>query len=231
MSELSQQVSCYQCPHKCRYIGNLSHSEVEFLNENKREVNYKKGETIVKQHTFVSHVIFVRKGLVKFYIEGTNGKNIIVHFTKANEFIGLSSLQGNNQHNFSAVALKATGVCLIEKSAINLLVDSNPSYARGVIDWYSSNYTMLLNKLVIIGTKQLHGRLAEAILLLSQGELANENIFNHITRREFAELSAMSLESMLRLLNELKNDKIINIDKKQVLINDIELLKRLSRIG
>ena len=81
----------------------------------------------------------------------------------------------------------------------------------------------------ILGTKNLQGRLAEAILYLCDFKMKESDIFTHITRKDLAELSAMSVESMIRLLNEFKHDKLININGKHIEINNMEMMKLLRR--
>ena len=75
------------------------------------------------------------------------------------------------------------------------------------------------------------GRLASSLLYLNSPIFQEEDIYKYITRRDIAELSGMSIESMLKLLQELKADKIIQVKGKQITINDIAMLRRLSKIG
>lgn len=64
-------------------------------------VVYKKGETICKQGSFASHIMFLEEGLVKIYLEG-NPRNLILTITPSNHLIGLPSIyEGNNTFLYS----------------------------------------------------------------------------------------------------------------------------------
>ncbi len=82
-----------------------------------------------------------------------------------------------------------------------------------------------------IATKNMPGRLADAILYIRQEKFLQEDIFEHITRKDIADYSAMSIESMMKYLLEFKNDKLITLKGKHIIINDLEMLNRLSKIS
>ncbi len=55
--------------------------------------NYKKGETIIKEGSHVSNILYILDGLVKIYLEGPK-RNIIIKLLTPGDFIGLTSLSG-----------------------------------------------------------------------------------------------------------------------------------------
>jgi CRP-like cAMP-binding protein len=68
--------------------------------------------------------------------------------------------------------------------------------------------------------------------LYLRSEKFNEiEIYNLISRKELAELSAISLDSTMKIINELKNDKIIEVNGKEIIIKDLEMMVRLAQIG
>ncbi len=231
MKGFNKSTSCINCEHPCIKDCELNDEEIQLLEKNSRGITYRKGETIFKQFAFVSHIIYIKNGLAKLYIEGSSGKNIIVKFLKSGDFIGLPALFTENFYYYTAVSLKPSNVCMIEKNAFNQLVKENNCLAEKILKWYSEDHQFLFSKMAVIGTKQLHGRLAESILYLTSSNFDNSGIFNFITRKDIAELSGMSTESMIRLMNEFKNDKIINVNGKEITINDRSLLERLSQAG
>lgn len=209
----------------------LSEAEFSLLKDNHVEIDYKKNETIIKQGTFIDNIIILREGLIKIVIESDNGKDLIVKMVSPGQFVGLPALGMNPHYPVSAVALKKTKVCLIKADSVNDIARSNSHFAKYLLKWYSQDYQFLYHKMGIIGTKQMQGRLAEVLLYLNDEGFQKENIFSHITRNEIAALAGMSVESTNKILNELKNDKIIQYSGKKLEIKHQELLRRLSRYG
>ena len=52
-----------------------------------------------------------------------------------------------------------------------------------------------------------------------------------LSRKELGELSAISEENAVRLLTEFKNEKIIDVQGKQITILDKKILKQISDFG
>ena len=93
----------------------------------KREITFKKGETIFKQGTFISKIIIIQEGLVKLFMEGTSGKDLIIRFFGSQEYIGMTQPFGNNESRFTVEALNKTRVCMIEINHFKKLLSKNPS--------------------------------------------------------------------------------------------------------
>ncbi len=53
----------------------------------------------------------------------------------------------------------------------------------------------------------------------------------NITRKELAELSGMSTESVIRMLKRFKDDGIIAMDEKNISIIDYDKLYQISQYG
>ncbi len=228
---MSESFNCMECEISSNCFKELIPSELEFINTKKTQITYKKGENICKQGAFASYVLYISKGQVKLYLENINNKYTNIKILKASEFIGLSSVFDKNIYSYSAIALKDTNVCLIEKDGIKKLLNNNPTFATEIIKGYCKNETFLYDRLKSISYKQMHGRLADTLLYLSSDNFIDENIYNGITRKDIADFACISKESTVKLLTEFKNDGIIEIEGKNIEIIDIEKLKSISKLG
>jgi CRP-like cAMP-binding protein len=52
-----------------------------------------------------------------------------------------------------------------------------------------------------------------------------------LNRRELAHFAGTTKESLIRTLTEFKNDRIIELNDREVKINSMEIVKTLSRLG
>ena len=231
MNDYSSSTNCLDCTKNSKCFKQLIPSELEFINQNKTQILYKKGENICKQGAFASYVLYISDGLVRLYLENPNNKNINLKILKTSEFIGLSSIYGDNIYNYSTVALKDSVICLIEKNSFRKLLTDNGHFASEIIKWYCENENQLFNKIKSLGSKQMHGRLADALLYLCNQDLLNEKIFSHLSRKDIAGFAGLSTESTVRLLTKLKDENNIYIKKKEIKILNPDLLKDISRRG
>ena len=73
--------SCMSGPFKA-----LTNEELALVDKNRTELTYRKGELLCKQGAFISNTIFIKKGLVKIYLE-SNDHPIILSLEKDGYFI------------------------------------------------------------------------------------------------------------------------------------------------
>ncbi|BAX78424.1 Crp/Fnr family transcriptional regulator [Labilibaculum antarcticum] len=223
--------TCADCEIASKCFKKLIPSELEFINQMKIQIQYRKGEILCKQGAFASYVLYIPNGLVKLYLENTNNKFTNIKILKSMNFIGLASIYGENIYNYSVVALKETDVCLIDKDAIRKLLESNSDFASELIKQYCVREKYFLNFIKSISYKQIPGRLADTLLNLCSEEFKDENIFNYITRKDIADFACISKESTIKLLSEFKKEGIISSNGKIIEILKPDKLKEISRFG
>ena len=85
--------------------------------------------------------------------------------------------------------------------------------------------------MVNLTQKHMSGRLAGTLLGLSKNVFLSDNFDMLISRQELADLTAMSKESVCRILKEFKNSKIIEFEGTKIEIINRELLEKISEKG
>ena len=163
--------------------------------------------------------------------EGPNKKNIIIKILRPGDFLGVSAICGQDTYSFSAIALTDTLVSSIERASVLELMEKNWKFALQLTKWYCSNYSKLMEKIRIVGFKNLRGRLADAILYLNSSEFKDDNLYKYLNRKDIADLACMPMESAVRLLSEFSESKLIKITGKKIEILNIEMLNQISQNG
>lgn len=231
MDNFSEILNCIDCTKSSGCFKQLVPSELDFINHNKTQILYRKGENICKEKAYASSVLFIADGLVKLYLESPNNRHINLKVLKTSEYIGLSSIYGNDTFHYSAVALVDSTICMINKDSFRTLINDNGHFASKVIEWYCSTEKELFQRIKSIGHKQMHGRLADILLYLCNENLDQELLFSHLSRKDIADFACISTESTVRLLTELKNDGVIDLIGKKIEILDKDHLIKISRTG
>ncbi|MBC8342701.1 MAG: Crp/Fnr family transcriptional regulator [Bacteroidetes bacterium] len=207
----------------------LTDSEIETIL--KIQVDFKKGEAICKQGAISSYIMILKEGLTKNYLEGNQQKGFNFSFIKPFDFIALSSLYGENVYHFSGTAITPCRICLVERETFIQLVNNNQAFAEEIMKWYCRITASHLKRLSAISNKQALGKVADVLIYLSEKIFESNMIQSVISRKDMAELAGMSTESAVRVLSELKKDKIINIHHKGIEILNMKLLQTLSKVG
>ncbi len=212
-------------------FGLLNKEELEFVDANKIHVNFKAGETIKKQGTFMSHVLSVNSGLAKLYLEGIEGRSAILRIVKPSNFIGGPGIYHDQRHHFSITALLDSSVCFIDLQVFKKILSTNQVFAEEFLKDFSRDVLTVYNRLIYLTQKQMPGRMADALLYLHD-EIFEQSKFPMILSRfELSELSAMSRESAVKLLRDFQKEELIRISDHELEILDIDALRKISHIG
>ena len=209
----------------------LNDEQKESLQKNRIDTHYKKGEMICKNGTFAPHIIYLRKGLAKVFLD--NGtESLILKIIPPGNIIGLTSIMdGNNIFHYSAMAYEDSEVCLINIDTFRTLLRENSKFANQIINIFCENSLQIYNRFFCFTNKQLYGRLADTLLCLSDRIFKQDTFTLNISRKDLAELTGMSTESVIRMLKKLKDDKIIHMEKKTIQILDYDVLQKISMYG
>ncbi|MFO7656560.1 MAG: Crp/Fnr family transcriptional regulator [Bacteroidales bacterium] len=209
----------------------LAPEEKQFLYNRKTSLTVARGENIIKQNTFASNIVFVQKGILSLILEGERCRNICIHIAGDGDIIGISDLFSKSVHSYTVFSLKPSSIIIFQASDFLSVINNNAYLRDKILEQYSGYIRHLHTKLMVIGTKQLHGRLADTILYLDKLRNKIPDIFNHIARKDMALLTGTSVENVVRLLKEFHQEGIIKIAGKEVTINNMELLEKLQKIG
>jgi CRP/FNR family transcriptional regulator len=227
--KFTKKDSCRQCPLKCDIY--KAASEMKLTKQlNTLHAEYKKHEVICKQGTEVTHAIYLVKGSTKLFIEGLNHRNIILYILTQHSYIGLLSFFEHVNYAYSVSALEDCHVCMVDLDFVKKLYFRNHDFLIRLNQAFGKSVASIMGKIISLNQKQIRGRVADSLLYLSA--LHKSSTFNlGITRKELGEMSAISEENAVRILTEFRNEDIIRVNGRQVKINDMRLLKRISEVG
>jgi len=218
---------------------NFAQSWYELLTEDEKllvdthsvSINFKKGETVCKRGAFASHIYFLEEGLVKIYLE-EKSKNLIISLSKKNNLMGLCSIyEGNNKLPYSISTYTDSVIRMIDLQIFRQLLKQNAGFSYHIINLLNENTSQTYGRFFSLTQKQLHGRLADILLCLSNRIFKSKSFDLPLSRADLGDLTGMSTESVIRMMKEFKDDGLIEMNCKQIKLLDIDRLERISEFG
>lgn len=222
--------SCTECTFKSSCFQKLEAEELAMADKSRVQVQYKKGETIAKQGSFMTHILYVKNGLAKIYRENENDTNTTYNIFPTGSLIGLSSLFTDTVYSYSVAALSDSIVCAIDRETIKHLIDENNRFAVSVIKSINEENAHLREKMLSLTMKQLPGRLADSLLHLADVVYGSDEFTLNLSRRDLAEFSGMSTMSVVRTLQGFMKEKLISQNQDFLSIMDKSGLKQKSEL-
>lgn len=230
---MAKPISTAECLES--FCGNITQGELtaedkQLLNENRVEVKYNKGENICKQGSFANHLIFIKEGLTKSYLEEDENVQTLC-INPANSILGIQSVTTESVFHYSVAALEDVYACLFNMEVVKIIAKRNAGFAYELLIHANVNQILTYDRLFSLTMKQLHGRMADIILCLHKRVYKADKFTVNLSRKDLAELTSMSNESATRILKDFKDNKIIDLDGRTITILDKEKLNRISKFG
>ena len=202
---------CKNCfkEHEHNIFECLNVEQLDFLMDQKQRIQYNPGETIIKQNTSSTHVVCINEGYAKLYVEGIKGKNLIVKLVSKGSFITGGGLFNGNVQHFTISAITPVTCCLIDSSRLTKLFSENDNFAVNLMRHHTNRSNSLLDQMVNLTQKYMPGRVADTLLYL-KNDVFKENPFTvPLTRQDLADMSNMTKESFVRILQQFKESELV----------------------
>ena len=212
---------------------NLDADSMEELNRITSMQNISKNQPIYFPKEPSNSIFFLKKGRVKLTRMSSDGKEMILGLVNKGEVFGEMAFLDEEERKDFATTLDECLICTINKDDFKQFVKSNPELnlrLTKLIGLKMRKYTERIEELVFKDAEQ---RVVSFLLSFANenGKQIGDEIFvkPFLKHQDIAELTACSRQTVNSVLTDLREKKIINFDRKKLIIHDKEeLQKRLK---
>jgi CRP-like cAMP-binding protein len=222
---------CASCTTGWKNFRHLTRSEMQMVNENRYEATFNPGEIMLKQGSPASNALFMANGMAKTYIEGINGKNLLMEIALPGQLIIGPGVYVNSRHSFSVAALTKVQACFIGFDIFRKLVRSNGAFAESMLEDIGAKALRAHTRMVNLSQKKMPGRLAEILLYFSDIVFLKDEYEMILSRQDLGDMTNMAKECVVRILKDLEDSGVIYSDSSKVRILDKEKLIQISEKG
>ena len=193
------------------------------------ERTYQKGRIIFVEGEPGEAVFFLKSGRVKISKQSEDGREQILHFIHPGEVFAEVVLFDGGPYPATAEATEDSKIGLIRNSDMERITLENTGIALGMLKIMARRLRMAqkqINELALMDTSR---RMASTLLFLAaeQGIACpgGTAIDMSLTNQDLANLIGTSRETANRILGDMRRQKAIQVDKKQIVIIDMKKLK------
>lgn len=190
----------------------------------------KKGEVIFEEGEMINGVYCVKDGICKLSKLSENGKDQIVKMVVKGQLLGQRSLITDECTNLQAIALSDMEVCFIPKSEIMTDLQTNLQFSLDVLKVMARDLRESDDIIVNMAQKTVRKRLADVLIYLqnSFGVNADGTLSVLLSREDYANIVGTATESAIRIISQLKKEKLISTKGKFIKIEDLAGLQRVE---
>lgn len=229
LRRLRQACSACSLAELCLPMG-LDRADVERLDTIiKREGPWHAGEHLYRIGDPFKAIYAVRSGYLKTYIVDDAGREQVLGFHLPGELMGLDAIYPN-RHQCNAVALDTAFVCKMAYSEITTLAAQLPGLQKQMFRLMSRDIS---TSHALAGDYSAEERLAAFLLNISGRLHARGYSATHfllaMPRRDIANYLRLAPETVSRVFKRFQDDKLIRVDRRDIVLLDLERLNELSR--
>lgn len=196
--------------------------ELHKLSQKNEVQNLKKRDIIYNEGDHPKVLYFLKKGRVKLSKMHDDGKEYITSLVKEGDFFGYMSIMENHAYEESAVAIEKSEVHKIAKDDFLSLIDSNREVASKFIKMIANNLHEKEALLLSLAYDRVRKRVANALITLQNCYHENDDkeFSIDISRSDLANMIGTASESVTRTLADFKEEGLIKVDGKQIILTD-----------
>ena len=210
----------------------LSPEDFEKYIAAKQILKFNKGGIIFEDGEVPNGVFFLNKGTAKLSKQGVYGKDQILRFIKEGDLIGYRSLLCGEDFQAKAEAMTEVEATFLPSDLFLQMLEVAPKFSFVMLQKIAFELGESSNTVTFLAQKTVRERLAEILLLLEQklGTDPEGFIKISLTREEIANIIGTATESAIRLISEFKQDKLIEVEGRNIKILNHEKLIRLGHV-
>ncbi|GAB4377014.1 MAG: response regulator [Salibacteraceae bacterium] len=189
-------------------------------------------QQIYRQGEYPKSVYYLRSGKVKLTRISDFGKEFLTAIVGPGEFFGYMPVFENETYQEDAITLEPSEVLGIDVEDFKKLIHLNREISARFIKLLAKNALEQEDRLLKLAYGNVRERVAYVLLHIYERYHDPDGVLElKISREELAGYTGIATESLIRTLSELKAEKIIEIDNKQIRVIDPQRLAKLAKTG
>lgn len=200
-------------------------ADLNVLNHHKSCSYYKKNQALFLEGSIPRGVYCLNEGKVKIFTRGDEGKEQIIHISGSGEVIGYRSMFSGDPYKVTASTLEDSNICFIAKEDFLNMLDSNITLRNNIMKELSKELGDRAVFITNLAQKTVRERLAFSLVMLDN--IYKDEMIN-LSREDLANFVGTATETLIRLLKEFKDDKLIEIHTRKIEVLNVEKLIHVS---
>jgi CRP-like cAMP-binding protein len=223
---------CFDCDFRNHNVLQCAnHETITRINEEKGYFEFKKGSFLFKTGDEANGFYFIKNGLVRTFSHTNSGKEQTYSLRTSGDWVGFRDCISASVFHHDATAIEDTQVCFVTRELVETLVFNDANFQKEVFRQMAKEWRESEEQILSLGTKQVHEKLAEILIVLDNAQGSRNQVELKITRDILASFIGTKTETLVRALSDLKARDFISIEKNRIDILNRDALHSLSKIA
>lgn len=213
----------FQCP-LCNSVP--EDQREEFMRDVRFSIkNYRKDDVIVTQGALYESLYILIRGEVVTEMADEKGDFMrVAHISAPNPLAPGFLFATHNQSPVSAICKEPCAAVVIPKENVYFLMRKYESFMLAFLAYISNKISSLSEKLRLVSLRTIRAKLAYYLLKESAGE---QSFRLEASKEEIARLFSVSRPALVKVMMEMAEEGLIEVDRRDVVIRDRAALQNM----
>lgn len=193
---------------------------------------HKKREFVFMDGDDCVGLYIIRSGRVKVVRASSAGKEQIIKILNPGEILGFEVFYDARHYKNTAVVMEDCELCFVSRAAFFSIIEREPQIASKLIIALGSELNQAYERIGNLGLLNAREKLAHLLYTLASEygvkTVGGVKLNLTLSRLEIAELLGITQETSIRLLKSFKEEGIIEIKRKEIIIRSLNRLKEIG---
>jgi len=212
------------------YFAALTEEEAEAVAADVLVQRFEPREAIAVAGEESKGLYFIRRGTVRLYRIGRDGREQALRLASAGDTFGEVPVFDGGPMPANAEALKESEVLLIPMWLLKRVVRRHPEVAIALLELFSRRIRMFVELVEQLSLQTVEARLARYLFQLARVDGVEQDghvvVKRDLTVQDLSTLLGSVREVVARQLHALEEDGVIRVARKEITILDMELLRQ-----
>ncbi|UHO36698.1 Crp/Fnr family transcriptional regulator [Chryseobacterium capnotolerans] len=194
--------------------------------------NYRKNEAIFTDGTKPNGIYYLNEGKIKKYKVDNDGREQIIYIYSSGEFFGYSAILSHESYGDTTSTLENSVISFISKDSFLEILDQSPVFSRLLLKSLSHEFSVMANLIAILSHRTVRERAALSLLILhdkyKSNDIPGEEVLISLSRVDLANMVGTARETLARILNDFKQEKLIRSEGRKIQILDCKQLIHIA---
>jgi CRP/FNR family transcriptional regulator len=209
----------------------LSEEDLRGLLERKRDINLDSGETFFSPEDTTEKLFILKKGRVRIFRQ-SEGRELTLAEIEPGMMFGEMALTAQRIRGSYAQAIEPSVLISMSRTDLEHIIEENPQVGTRLLHLLSERLAAYESRMEDLTLKDVPARLANLILLLSEGEgvMTRQDIKipHHYTHERLGTMIGANREAVTRAFGLLQDQGAVELRRRLIHIKDMEALKRAA---
>jgi CRP/FNR family transcriptional regulator len=209
----------------------LSEEDLRGLLKRRRDINLDSGETFFSPEDTNEKLFILKKGRVRIFRQ-SEGRELTLAEIEPGMIFGEMALTAQRLRGSYAQAIEPSVLISMSRTDLEHIIEETPQVGNRLVHLLSERLAAYESRMEDLTLKDVPARLANLILLLSEGEgvMTRQDIKipHHYTHERLGTMIGANREAVTRAFGLLQDQGAVELRRRLIHIKDMEALKRAA---